>query len=316
MKPRALFFGTPDFAVPCLEALLEIADVARVFCQPDRPSGRGMRLTAPPVKETALARGVEVEQPTKLKPPDFAAHLRSLEADFALVVAYGRILPRAVLDATRLGSVNVHGSLLPRWRGAAPIQWAIVHGDRTTGVTLMQMDEGMDTGPMLATRSTDIARDENAGDLAARLSALGASIVREEIPRFVRGELEPIPQDDTGATAARILQKEDGRIDWSKPARAVHDHARGMSPWPGAITSLAGSTIKIHRTQVIDEDADHGAAGAARVRDDLIEVVCGRGAIAIAELQAEGRKRMTARDYLRGHPLEAGARFGAHEESR
>jgi methionyl-tRNA formyltransferase len=307
--PRALFFGTPDFAVPCLEALTEVADVVRVFCQPDRPSGRGMKLTAPPVKELALARGVEVEQPTKLKPPEFAEHLRSLQADFALVVAYGRILPRAVLDASGLGSLNVHASLLPRWRGAAPIQWSIVHGDRTTGVTLMQMDEGLDTGPMLATRSLDVGPDETAGELATRLSALGASIVREEIPRFVRGELTPIAQDESRATLARILQKEDGRIDWTKPARAVHDHARGMSPWPGAVATLDGKPLKIHRTAVIDEDGDRGEPGAMRAGDDRIEVACGRGAIAVLELQAEGRKRMSARDFLRGHPLESGARL-------
>jgi methionyl-tRNA formyltransferase len=307
--PRALFFGTPDFAVPCLEALAGVADVVRVFCQPDRPSGRGMKLTAPPVKETALARGIEVEQPTKLKPPEFAAHLRSLEADFALVVAYGRILPRAVLDASRLGSLNVHASLLPRWRGAAPIQWSIVHGDRTTGVTLMQMDEGLDTGPMLATRSLDVGPDETAGELSVRLSALGAAIVRDEIPGFVRGELTPIPQDGERSTLARILQKDDGRIDWNKSARAVHDHARGMSPWPGAFTTLAERPLKIHRTSVIDDDGSHGEPGAMRASGDRIEVACGRGAIAVLELQAEGRKRMSARDYLRGHALESGARL-------
>jgi methionyl-tRNA formyltransferase len=305
-RPRALFFGTPAFAVPSLDALCDVADVVRVFTQPDRPQGRGQRVAAPPVKERALSRGLTVEQPAKVRTPDFAASLRALEADVALVVAYGRILPRAVLDAPRRGCLNVHASLLPRWRGAAPVAWAVAHGDRETGVCLMQMDEGMDTGPVLACARTAIDPDETAGDLSERLSRLGGEVVRVELARFLAGELPAVPQATEGVTMAPLLEKEHGRIDFARPARAVHDHVRGMSPWPGAFATLAGERIKVHRTRVVDEHGPHGAPGTVLPG---LHVACGEGRIAIESVQRDGGKRLAADAFRAGQRLAEGARF-------
>ena len=308
---RALFFGTPAFAVPSLEALIAIADVRAVITQPDRPAGRGMKLTPPPVKTLALERGLPVVQPTKVKTADFAAEVRAHEADVALVVAYGRILPLAVLEAPRLGCVNVHASLLPRWRGAAPVHWAIAHGDQETGVCLMQMDEGMDTGAVLACERTPIGPDETAGDLSERLSQLGAELVRRELPRYVRGELRASPQDHAAATHAPLMEKSHGQIDWGRSARAVHDLVRGMSPWPGAFTTREGARIKVHRTRIVVPDGRRGAPGDI-VRADAhgIEVACGEGIVSLDELQLEGKRKMTAGELLAGHSIPAGTRLG------
>ena len=308
---RALFFGTPAFAVPSLEALIAIADVRAVITQPDRPAGRGMKLTPPPVKTLAIERGLSVMQPTKVRTPDFAAALRAHEADVALVVAYGRILPAAVLEAPRLGCVNVHASLLPKWRGAAPIHWAIAHGDTESGVCLMQMDEGMDTGAVLACERTAIEPDETAGELSERLSRLGADLVRRELPRYVRGELTPAPQDHQAATHAPLMEKAHGQIDFSRSARAVHDLVRGMSPWPGAHTTLDGARMKVHRTRVIAEDGRRGEPGAV-VRADPhgIEVACAEGLLSLDELQLEGKRKMKAAELLAGHSIPPGARLG------
>lgn len=304
---RAIFFGTPRLAVPSLDAVASIADVALVVCQPDRPAGRGLALRPPPVKERALELGVEVVQPRRVKRAAFAESLRAVEADVAVVVAYGRILPRAVLDAPRTGCVNVHASLLPRWRGAGPIQWAIAGGDARTGVCLMQMDEGMDTGPVIACEATPIDPDETAGELGGRLAQLGAELLTRELPRWVAGEITPTPQDHDAATMAPLLTKEDGRIDWSWTARAVHDRVRGMHPWPGAHTHLGGTTLKIHRTRVVDGEGPPGAVLAA---DDALVVACGEGAVAIEQLQLAGKKRLKARAFLSGHPIAPGARLG------
>ncbi|MBX3275252.1 MAG: methionyl-tRNA formyltransferase [Sandaracinaceae bacterium] len=305
---RAIFFGTPELAVPSLDALASVAEVALVVCQPDRPAGRGLALRAPPVKERALALGLRVEQPTKLKDPALASALRALEADVALVVAYGRILPRAVLEAPRRGCVNVHASLLPRWRGAGPIQWAIVSGDAETGVCLMQMDEGLDTGPVIACERTAIDPDETAGALGARLSRLGAALVARELGPYVAGEREPVPQDPARATIAPLLEKEDGRVDWSAPARAVHDRVRGLSPWPGAFTTLSGARLMVHRTRPTD---GAGAPGEVlRAEGDALVVACGEGAVALCELQLAGKRRLDARAFLSGHPVAVGARLG------
>lgn len=309
---RALFFGSPAFAVPCLEALHELAEVVAVFSQPDRPAGRGLSLKAPAVKVRALELGLPVLQPTKVRTAAFAEELRAYDADVAVVVAYGRILPRAVLDAPRRGCVNVHASLLPRWRGAAPIQWAIAAGDRETGVTLMQMDEGMDTGPILATRRTPIAPDETTPQLAERLSALGAELLREELPRWVRGELEPVPQPSEGVTMARLLTKEDGRLPWASTARAVHDRVRAMQPWPGAFTDVVGEDrrIKVHATHVVEEGGQHGEPGEVLGGDEGgVRVACGQGVVALDVLQDPNRRRLAADAYLRGPGLAVGARL-------
>ena len=314
-RPRALFFGTPEFAVPCLSALAELCEVALVVTQPDRPAGRGMKLAPPPVKLRAAELGIPVLQPTKVRTPEFAAQLREQRAELAVVVAYGRILPQAVLDAPRLGCVNVHASLLPKYRGAAPIQWSIVHGEAETGVCLMQMDAGLDTGPVLARAATPIGADETAGELAERLSQLGAELVRRELPRFWAGALSPVPQDDARATLAPILEKRNGALDFAADAQAIHDRVRGLSPWPGAYAQLIDAEglrtrVKVHRTRVGEQAPAEAAPGTLLGSSpEGLLVACGRGQLAITELQFEGGKRLTAAALLAGRRLPTGARF-------
>ena len=310
---RAVFFGTPQFAVPCLDALAEIADVVAVVCQPDKPQGRGLEVVAPPVKQRATTLGLTVVQPTKLRTGEFAAWLREQNVDVALVVAYGRILPKDVLDAPRLGCVNVHASILPKYRGAAPITWAVVHGEPESGVTLMKMDEGMDTGDMLEVLSTEIVAEETAGDLSERLSALGALAVRKGLPKYVAGGYTPIQQDHTKATAAPILKKEDGRIDFSRPARAVHDHVRGMSPWPGAFTTSRGKNLKVHATRVTDLPVGASAhvPGTVVLADkSRVVVACGERAIELTRIQLEGKKAIQASDWFAGRGVAEGDILG------
>jgi methionyl-tRNA formyltransferase len=302
-----LFFGTPEFAVPALRALHDVAEVTLVVTQPDRPKGRGMKLAPPPVKELALQLGLPVTQPTKVRTPEFAAQLREQHADFALVIAYGRILPKPVLDAPRLGCVNVHASLLPKLRGAAPIQWAVVRGDTETGVCLMQMDEGLDTGPVLACERIPIDPDETSAQLSLRLSELGARLVREQVPRLVAGQLVAVPQDHANATLAPLLSKDDGAIDWARSARELHNLVRGFSPWPSAFTWLDGTRVKLLRTQVREERAPHGTPGELLgVSRDGIDVACGHGTLRLLELQLEGARRLPAADFIAGQRLEAG----------
>lgn len=308
-RPRALFFGTPELAVPTLRTLMDLADVVLVVTQPDRPSGRGMKLTAPPSKVVAMEAGIPVLQPTKVRTPDFAAQLRELNADIAIVIAYGRILPRAVLDAARLGSVNLHASLLPKYRGAAPIQWSIVNGDPETGVCLMQMDEGMDTGAVLAEVRTPIDPSETGGELGTRLAQLAADLLRERWSALLSGSIVAVPQDHSLATVAPMLRKEHGCIAWSDTAQQVHDRVRGLSPWPGAYSFLEGARLKIHRTSV----ADHTAVGlpgeVVETSERGIRVACATGSVLIEELQPEGGKRLRAAQWLAGHPVQIGARF-------
>ena len=302
--------------MPCLDALTSVSDVAAVVSQPDKPAGRGLSLRAPAVKVRALELGLDVWQPTKVRTAEFAERLRALDADVGVVVAYGRILPRAVLDAPRLGCVNVHASLLPRWRGAAPIQWSIVHGDAETGVTLMQMDEGMDTGPMLAKASIPIERSDDAATLSARLSALGAELLRRELPRYVAGELTPEPQDESLATMAPLLDKKHGRIDWARPATAVHDQIRGMNPWPGAYTMLDGRRIKVHRAMPSTLDPEGAEPGRVTALDpEGILVACEQGTLEIQELQESGRRRVDARAFITGRRVALGDRFSSEEAS-
>lgn len=308
---RAVFFGTPQFAVPCLDALVEIADVAAVVCQPDKPAGRGLELSPPPVKERALELGLTVVQPTKLRTGEFAEWLREQQADVALVVAYGRILPKDVLEAPRLGCVNVHASLLPKYRGAAPITWAVVHGEPETGITLMQMDEGMDTGPMLEQFPTPIGEDETAGELSERLRALGALAVRKGLPKYVAGAYTPIPQDASKATMAPLLKKEDGRIDFAKAARAVHDHVRGMTPWPGAFTRLRDKTLKVHATRVTDVPAGAAAPGTVVLADKTrVVVACGERGVELLRVQLEGKKAVSASEWFVGRGVAEGDVLG------
>ncbi len=316
MSFRAVFMGTPQFAVPCLEALVDIAEVTAVVCQPDKPAGRGLELTPPPVKARALELGLTVVQPTKLRTGEFAAWLREQAVDLALVVAYGRILPKDVLEAPRLGCVNVHASLLPKYRGAAPITWAVVNGEAESGVTLMKMDEGMDTGDMLELFASPIGPDETAGELSERLSALGALAVRRGLPKFVAGGYTPIPQDHARATTAPMLKKEDGRISFARTARAVHDHVRGMTPWPGAFTSIGGKTLKIHETRVCDvpstRDGTPAAPGTVVFADKTkVLVACGERGVELVRVQLEGRKAIAGGEWFVGRGVKEGDVLGA-----
>jgi methionyl-tRNA formyltransferase len=309
---RAIFFGTPAIAVPALEALTEVADVRAVVCQPDRPRGRGLALAAPPVKERALALGIPVHQPTKVRTEELPNWVRSHEPDIAVVMAYGRILTRAVLDAPRLGCVNLHASILPRYRGAAPITWALVDGEAETGVSLMQMDEGMDTGPVLAIHRVAIDSTWNAESLSLALASCAAEVVRRELPRLARGELAPVAQDATQATHARLLEKEDGRIPWEKTARAVHNHVRGMTPWPGAFTSLPdGRGLKILRAHPDETPTAVPAGTVTRAHKGTLLVACGNGTLAIEIAQVEGKKALAAADLVGGRTLAEGMRLGA-----
>ncbi len=320
---RAIFMGTPEFAVPSLDALVDVTrarggDVVGVVCQPDRPSGRGMVLTAPPVKLRAQALGLEVIQPTKLRDGAVAKWIREKNADVALVVAYGRILPKDVLDAPRTGCLNVHGSLLPKYRGAAPITWAIVRGEAETGVGLMRMEEGLDTGGVYAEVRLAIEPNETAGELSARLSRAAADLVRASLADVVEGKLPIRPQDDAHATLAPILKKEDGMVDWAKPAQSVHDHVRGMSPWPGATTKLPnGKTLKILRTRRTEHPLATGverAPGVVLLADKSgVFLAVGPGGsetLEVVEAQPEGKKAMPATDLVHGRVLVAGARLG------
>jgi methionyl-tRNA formyltransferase len=309
--PRALFFGSPAFAVPSLDALSEVAHVVGVVCQPDKPAGRGLSLTPPAVKVRAAELGLPVVQPTKLRTGEFGAWARAQAVDVALVVAYGRILPRDVLDAPRLGCVNVHASLLPRYRGAAPITWAVVQGEAESGVTLMKLDEGMDTGPTFARVVTPVGPDETAGELGERLARVGADAVRAWLPRFVAGDVTLEPQDSSLATLAPMLDKTHGRIDWTKPARAVHDHVRGMSPWPGAFTTCRGRTVKVHASTVIDGERAGTAAGTVVVADkSRVLVACGAGSLELMTVQPEGKRPMKGAEWAMGRGVAEGDVLG------
>jgi len=307
-RPRALFFGSPEFAVPTLEVAAAVTDLRGVVSQPDRPAGRGRELHAPAVKVAARGLGVPLLQPEKIRTPEFEAALRALDPEIFVVVAYGRILPPALLAIPRLGCWNVHASLLPSLRGAAPIQWAIIRGDSRTGVAVMRMEEGLDTGPVAAVTETPIGDDDTAATLSARLSRLGAALLAETLPRIAAGAVTPREQDHARATLAPPLRKEDGRLDFAQPARAVSARARGVDPWPGATATLDGEMIKLFTPRVV---APAGPAPAAvrpgRVLGagpDGLMIGCGDGGVvAFAELQLPGRKRLPAGVVLNGRPI-------------
>jgi methionyl-tRNA formyltransferase len=307
---RSLFFGTPEFAVPSLDALREMSDVVGVVCQPDRPSGRGLATQVPPVKARALDLGLPVVQPSKLRTGEFEAWVREQHVDVALVVAYGRILPGPVLSATRLGFVNVHASLLPKYRGAAPIAWAIVNGETETGITLMLLDEGMDTGDMLARVVTPIGPDETQGELSVRLSRLGAERVQAEFPRFVRGELARTPQRHEDSTLAPVLAKGDGALDFSQPARKIHDRVRGMNPKPGAFSKLGTKTVKVHATHPLEGRSATAPPKTVVLADkSRVVVACGPSGeerIELVRVQLEGKRVVTAGEWVGGRGVKEG----------
>ncbi|HHH29016.1 MAG TPA: methionyl-tRNA formyltransferase [Polyangiaceae bacterium] len=311
---RAIFFGTPAIAVPSLRALADVAEVTAVVCQPDRPAGRGMKLRPPPVKEAALELGLPVHQPTKVRNQAFADWVTAQQTDVALVIAYGRILSQRVLDGPRRGCMNLHASILPRYRGAAPINWAIVHGETETGIALMQMDAGMDTGPVFTTRTLPIGPDETAGELAERLGQLAAVVVREDLPAAVNGTLRATPQDHDAATMAPMMSKEDGRIDWSQPAKRVHDHARGMTPWPGAHTTLDGKRFKVLATRRLDttSEATPGTVVDIATSGEQPHAVvsCGEGCVALLRGQLAGKKALDAGQLAAGRTIAVGTVLG------
>ncbi|WP_426749415.1 methionyl-tRNA formyltransferase [Myxococcus sp. Y35] len=304
-RPRIVFMGTPDFAVASLAACFELGDVVAVVTQPDKPKGRGNTVTAPPVKELALSRGVPVLQPTKLRTPPFSEALRQYAPDVCVVTAYGRILPKDLLELPTRGCVNVHASLLPRFRGAAPIQWAIAHGDTETGVSLMVMDEGLDTGPVLAMKRMPIAPDETSATLYPKLAALGGEVLREFLPAYLRGELKPVPQPSEGMVLAPIIEKDQGRLDFTRPAVELERRLRAFTPWPGAFTSLGGKLLKVHRAKASGGSGTPGTVLASG--PDGIEVACGEGSLVLLELQPEGKRVMRAADFLLGNKLAPGS---------
>ena len=304
---RVIFMGTPDFAVPCLARLVEISDVVAVVTQPDRPKGRGQKLLPPPVKVFAQEHGIAVYQPVRVKAPDFVDVLRGLAPDLIVVVAFGQILSKEILSLPPLGCINVHASLLPRYRGAAPMQWAIVRGEKETGVTTMFMDEGLDTGDMLMRETLPITQAMTAAELHDAMMKLGADVLERTIFSLSEGTLKRTPQDDALSTYAPLLDKEVGRIDWKKSAQEIHDLVRGLNSWPGAYTMLTGQKFKIWRTRLAEGTAKPGEIVSVTKQGLLVGT--GEGMLEILELQAPSKKKMAAGDYVRGHGLQLPARF-------
>ena len=304
--------GTPDFAVPSLRALVDHGyEVVGVFCQPDRPKGRGHKLAACPVKELAQSAGIPVFQPERIKREEGVAMLKSCAPDLCVTAAFGQLLSQEILDIPPLGTINVHSSLLPKHRGSAPINWSIIKGDPVTGVTTMFTDKGMDTGDILLMRETPIGPAENAGELTDRLAVMGAQLLIETIRAIEAGTLARTPQDHAAATYEPKMDKELGRIDWSKSAQELDWLVRGTTPWPGAFTTLGEQTIKVFELDILDGPAS-GAPGeivAADAKRGLV-VSCGDHDVALAQIQMPGAKRMNAKDYLRGHTMETGVCLG------
>ena len=305
---RIVFMGSPEFALPSLRACIARHQVVLAVAQPDKPAGRGKELTRPPVALAADQAGIEVYQPRSARPPEVAERLRATGAELAVVVAYGKILPKGVLEAFPRGCVNVHGSLLPAYRGAAPVQWAILKGERETGVTIMKLDEGMDTGPMLLERRVAIGDSETSGQLATRLAAVGAEALVEALAAIEAGTAVEVPQDDTRASYAPMLEKSHGLIDWTRSAEEIRNLIRGVDPWPGAATALGGEALKLYGATRAAGEGEPGTV--LSLGGDGVVVATGDGAVRIAELQAPGKRRMSAAELARGRALGPGTRLG------
>ncbi len=307
---RIVFMGTPDFSVGCLEALLNSEhEVVGVFCQPDKPVGRSQTLTAPPVKELAVKAGLEVFQPVSLKDGKGLEIISQLEPDVIIVVAYGKILPKDVLDYPKYGCINIHASILPMYRGASPIQWSVINGDKVTGVTAQQMDEGVDTGDILMCEKTEIGINETAGELFDRLAVLGAEVLMKTMEKLVNGELNPVKQEHEKATHVGLLSKKDSPIDWSLSAFEVHNKIRGLNPWPSASTTLGGKTLKVHESRLTGEKRS-GESGSIIAKNGKMLVCCGDGEVLeITSIQPEGKKRMPAASFLNGRSIAEGEKF-------
>jgi methionyl-tRNA formyltransferase len=303
---RLVFMGTPQFAVPTLERIVEAGhEVAAVYTQPDRPKGRGQQLSFSPVKEAALRLGLEVQQPQRVRRPEVVEQLAAMQARCMIVVGYGQIIPQSIIDLPPLGIINVHASLLPKYRGAAPIQWAIARGETRTGVTTMRIDAGLDTGHILLKWETDIGPEETAIDLGARLSVAGADLLIQTLQGL--GAIAAIPQNNAEATLAPIIKKEDGKIDWNRPASEIVNRSRGLVPWPGAYTRFRGGQFNIWRARACSENAEPGLLVTGGKR---LIAGAGDGSVELVEVQLEGRKRMDAAAFLNGYQVKAGERFG------
>ena len=299
---RVVFMGTPDIAATCLKRIIADGfDVVGVYTQPDRPKGRGMKMVASPVKEVALANGLPVFQPENFRADETVEQLRALRPDVAAVVAYGRILPQRVLDIAPKGFINIHACLLPKYRGSAPYQWAVLDGQKETGVTAMYLIREMDAGDIIDAVKTPIAPDETAGELLDRLAVLGAGLLSKTLGRIEMGGVTHTKQDESRVSYAPMLDKSMCPIDWNRTAQQVHDHVRGLHPWPVATMELNGQHFKVHATRIV---AGSGKPGQilGLTKTGLV-IACGEGAVEIQSLQAEGGKRMAAPDYFRGHPL-------------
>jgi methionyl-tRNA formyltransferase len=310
---RIVFCGTPEFAVPSLRQLAERPEFSleAVITQPDRPRGRGQQVSSSPVKETAIELGLHVYQPETIKSESSQEFLKRVAPDAVVIIAYGQIIPKRLLTIPRLGWLNLHGSLLPRYRGAAPIQWAIANGETITGLTSMQIDAGMDTGPTLLRREVEIGEDEIAPELAARMSAIGAELITGSLLRFDRGEIAPAPQDPTNVSYAPILKKENGRIDWELPAQQIYNRMRGFTPWPGSYSTFRGQTCHLWgRPETQGMAVEQFMPGEIVSLPKEIYAVCGEGTcLRLVSVQIEGRMKISAREFANGAHLAAGERF-------
>ena len=311
-KPRILFMGTPRFSLPSLQILIDRAEsILGVVTQPDRPSGRGQQVVMLPVKELAVSRGIAVYQPRKVREEQFIKQVQALAPDLIVVVAFGQILPRALLDIPLLGCVNVHASLLPAYRGAAPINWVLINGENVTGVTIMALDEGMDTGDILLQKPVSILPDDTAATLHDRLAASGAALLGEALEQLGDRGWTRTAQDHARATYAPLMKKEHGRIQWSKSAQEIHNQVRGMNPWPGSFTFFRGKLLKIYHADFLEKSADAAPGTITALCDTGVEVATGSGRVLIQQLQLEGKKRMPAQEFIQGQAIKAGEEFTA-----
>ncbi len=304
---RIVFMGTPQFAVPGLEALHQNGyDIALVVTQPDRPRGRGRKVTFSPVKSTARRLGYEIIQPASIKTAEFAAQIKSRQPDFQVVIAYGKILPENVLALPRIGTINIHASLLPKLRGPAPIQWALINGETETGVCSMRMEKGMDTGDILLTAKEPIKPDDTAGTLHDRLAVKGAAVLIDTLKAYADDSIRPIPQDHSRATYAPMLTKDDGLINWNKPAVSLVNFIRGVSPWPGAYTFWGDKRLKIFQSSAIAAEIPQPPGTVIKGFPDELRVATGEGVLSIQEIQGASGKRMAIKDFLKGHRIPPG----------
>ena len=304
---RVIFMGTPDFAVASLEKIIEAGhEVVLAVTQPDKPKGRGKAFAFPPVKECAVAHGIEVFQPKRIKDDANVEYLKKYKPDIIIVAAFGQILPKRILDLPKYGCVNVHASLLPKYRGAAPIQWAVINGDEVTGVTTMRMDVGLDTGDMIAKREVKIAEDETGGSLFDKLAETGAQLCVDTMEMLEKGTASFTPQNNEESTHTRMITKELGNIDWTKSAVEIERLIRGLNPWPSAYTHLNDKTFKIWKAEVSEETGDYAPGCIVRAGKNELLVQTGEGMLSLKEVQLEGKRRMDTGSFLRGCPVEAG----------